>query len=115
MLKNKTGTAAASAEKPAAAKAPKKPDSCAASFYCYIGPSLTGLIHNGAIFPGTRTEALTAAAAAIEKQPLVKTLLVSGDQLPEARLKVKKPGNALSANYAKIAAGKQNQEVTNHA
>lgn len=114
MLKNTTGTAAASAEKPAA-KAPKKPDSCASGFYCYIGPSLTGLIHNGAIFPGTWAQALKGAAAAIEKQPLVRTLLVSGDQLPEARLKVKKPGNALSANYAKIAAGKQNQEVTNHA
>jgi hypothetical protein len=33
----------------------------------------------------------------------VKTLIVSGDCLPEARLKVKTPGNALYANYRKIA------------
>ena len=114
MLKNTTGMAAASAaEKPAATKTPKKPDSCTAGFYCYIGPSLTGLIQNGAIFKGNRKEALKAAAAAIERQPLVKTFI--GDQLPEARLKVKRPGNALYANYAKIVASKQNQEVTDHA
>ena len=124
MPKNTTGTAPASAaerpavpktEKPAAPKGEQKPDGCAAGFYCYIGPSLTGLIQNGAIFKGNRKEALKAAAAAIERQPLVKTLIVSGDQLPEARLKVKRPGNALYANYAKIAASKQNQEVTRHA
>ena len=105
MPKNTTGTAPASAEKTAAPKAEKKPDGCAAGFYCYIGPNLTGLIQNGAILRGTRAEALKAAAP--EKQPLVKTLIVSGDELPEARLKVKRPGNALNANYNKIAASKR--------
>lgn len=84
----------------------KKPDGCAAGFYCYIGPNLAGLIQHGTIYRGSRSDALAAAAPAIEKQPLVKTLIVSGDELPEARLKVKKPGNALYANYRKIA-GKQ--------
>lgn len=108
MSKNTTGTAPASAERTATAtKAEKKPDGCAAGFYCYIGPNLTGLIQNGAIFRGTRSEALKAAAPAIEKQPLVKTLIVSGDELPEARLKVKRTGNALNANYNKIAASKR--------
>ena len=108
MPKNTTGTAPASAEKAAPMpKAEKKPDGCAAGFYCYIGPNLTGLIQNGAIFRGTRADALKAAAAAIEKYPLVKTLLVSGDELPGARLKVKRPGNALYANYTKVAAAKR--------
>ena len=104
MPKNTTGTAPASAEKPAAAtKAEKKPDGCAAGFYCYIGPNLTGLIQHGAIFKGTRADALKAAADAIAKQPLVKNLIVSGDALPVARLKIKEPGNALYANYRRIA------------
>lgn len=47
--------------------------------------------------------AMAAAAAAIEKYPLIKALIISGDKLPEARLKVKKPGNALYANYQRIA------------
>ena len=63
MPKNTTGTAPASAaerpaaaktEKPAAPQGEQKPDGCAAGFYCYIGPNLTGLIQNGAIFRGTR-------------------------------------------------------------
>lgn len=76
--------------------------STADSFYCYIGPSITGLIQHGAIYLGTRKKAMAAAAAAIEKYPLIKTLIVSGDKLPEARLKVKKPGNALYKNYQRI-------------
>lgn len=103
MPKNTT-SAAALPDKPAApAPCITKPNSCAAGFYCYIGPSLSGLIQHGAIFRGTQTEALKAAAKAIEKQPLVRTLIVSGNELPEARLKVKRPGNALYANYRKIA------------
>lgn len=74
----------------------------AAGFFCYIGPSISGLIQHGDIYIGTRKKALAAAAAAIEKYPLVKTLIVSGEKLPEARLKVKKPGNALYKNYQRI-------------
>lgn len=107
MPKNTTGTAPASTDKTAAPQAEKKPDGCAAGFYCYIGPNLTGLIQSGAIFRGTRTDALNAAADAIKKQPLVKTLIVSGDELADARLKVKRKGNALNANYEKIAASKR--------
>lgn len=81
----------------------EKPDGCAAGFYCYIGPNLTGLINHGAIFKGTRADALKAAADAIANQPLVKSLIVSGDALPVARLKVKQPGNARYANYRRVA------------
>lgn len=79
-----------------------KSGSTAAGFFCYIGPSITGLIQHGDIYIGTRKKALAAASAAIEKYPLVKTLIVSGEKLPEARLKVKNPGNALYKNYQRI-------------
>ncbi len=72
-------------------------------FYCYIGPNLKGLIQTGSIFRGTRKEALDKAEKAIAANPLVKTLIVSGDALPSARLKVKEPGNVLYANYHKLA------------
>lgn len=107
MVKKATTPAAeAPAANVAATPAAKKPDGCAAGFYCYIGPSISGVIRNGAIFKGTRADALSAAAAAIEKQPLVKTLIVSGDDLPEARLRVKKPGNALYTMYQRVAGKK---------
>lgn len=81
----------------------EKSSGAAAGFYCYIGPSITGLIQHGTIYRGSRNAALSAAAAAIERNPLIKTLIVSGDRLPEARLKVKKPGNALYKNYQRVA------------
>lgn len=73
-----------------------------AGFYCYIGPSITGLIQHGDICRGTRKKALAAWDDAIKKYPLIKTLIVSGDKLPEARLKVKTPGNALYKNCQRI-------------
>lgn len=105
MSKGNTGAAAGSNKDQSAvqATASTKSDSCATGFYCYIGPSITGLIQHGAIHRGTYTAALQAASAAIEKVPLVRTLIVSGDSLADARLKVKKPGNALHQNYQRIA------------
>ena len=88
-------------EQPVAA--PKAAEANTSGFYIYIGPNIKGLIQTGSIYRGTREDAHKAAAAAIEKQPLVKTLIVSGDALPEARLKVKVPGNVLYANYKKLA------------
>ena len=73
-----------------------------AGFFCYIGPSIPGLIQHGDIYIGSRKKALAAASAAIEKYPKIKTLIISGEKLPEARLKVKKPGNALYKNYQRI-------------
>lgn len=92
------------AEPAAKAEAPdEKPDGCAAGFFCYIGPSIAGVIRGGTVFRGTRADAMAAAGAAIEAQPLVRTLIVAGDDLPMARLKVKTPGNALYANYRRLA------------
>lgn len=88
--------------------APVKKDAdkrCEAGFWCYIGPTLPGLIQHGAIFQGNREKALQAAAEAIKKRPAVKSLIVSGDSLPMDRLKAKTPGTALYENCRK-AAGK---------
>ena len=72
-------------------------------FYIYIGPTIRGVIQNGAIYRGTRAEAMEKAASAIEKYKLVKTLIVSGDALPVARLRLKEPGNAFYVNYHKLS------------
>lgn len=75
---------------------------CPSGFYIYIGPNIKKHIQTGTIYKGTRANALKKVAA-IEAHPLVKTLIVPGDALPEARIKVKTPGNALYANYKKLA------------
>lgn len=69
----------------------------------YIGPTIRGVIQNGAIYRGTRAEAVEKAASAIEKYKLVKPLIVSGDALPVARLRLKEPGNAFYVNYRKLS------------
>lgn len=106
MSRKTIGTAPESNEQitAAAPMVAAKPEANPSGFYCYIGPSMTGIISNGAVFVGTRAQALKDAAAAIERHPLVKTLIVSGTELPEARLRVKRSGNALNANYKKIVA-----------
>lgn len=86
--------------------APVKKDTdrrCEAGFWAYIGPTLPGLLQHGAILMGSRTDALQAAAAAAEKQPMVKTLIVSGDNLPLDRLRAKTPGTALYNACRRIA------------
>ncbi len=76
---------------------------CESGFYIYIGPNIKKYIQTGTIYRGTRANALKQAAEAIKAYPLVRTLIVSGDALPEARIKVKTPGNVLYANYRKLA------------
>ena len=78
-----------------------KPVAAAGGGYCcYIGPSIPGLIRNGAVFRGSLKDACAQA------EPLVKTLIVSSETLPGDRLKVKTPGNALYVNYRRIAGKK---------
>ena len=87
-------------EQPAAA--PKAAEANTSGFYIYIGPNIKGLIQTGSIYRGTREDAYKAAAAAIEKYPKVMSLIVSGDALPDARLRVKAPGNILYINYNEL-------------
>lgn len=80
-----------------------KPDT---GFSCYIGPTLLGVIQNGSIFSCSRDEAVRLMAAAIAKHPGIASLIISGDDLPEARIKVKTPGTLLFHQYKQIASGK---------
>ena len=102
MAKKETGTPV---KEPEAAKNEKKrrSETCSSGFYIYIGPNLKKLIQTGTVYRGTRRNALNKAAEAIKAHPLVKTLIVSGDALPMARRMLKEPGNALYANYRKLA------------
>lgn len=82
----------------AARAAVKEPENHSGVFF-YIGPTLRGLLRTGQMFRGGRAAALEAAKEAIGKYPLVKTLIVSGDAFPAARIRLLKGGNALRANY----------------
>ena len=70
--------------------------------YCYIGPNIRGYWHTGQVFRGEREDILKKYAQLVELHPLVKNLLVPGESLAVARLKVKEPGTAHYANYQKL-------------
>lgn len=98
-MAKKITEAAGAADAPGTAGTPEVNKS---GFYMYIGPNIRYHIQPGAIYRGDRANALRRAASAIKMYPLVKALIVSGDALPEARRKVKTPGNALYANYKQL-------------
>lgn len=54
------------------------------------------------MFRGERGAILKENAEVVEKHPLVKALLIPGESLAVARLKVKEPGTAHYANYHKL-------------
>ena len=71
-------------------------NSVAALQYCvYIGPSIRGVVRHGQILSGGISDAAAVLADAIERFPLIRRLIVTGDKLPEANQLVKTRGNAL--------------------
>lgn len=78
-----------------------------AGFCVYIGPTILGVIQNGTVIRGSKEEAVAAVALAVEKYPLVRSLIVPGDTLGADRIKVNTPGNLLYVNYHKLASGRK--------
>ncbi len=64
-------------------------------FCVYLGPSIRGVVQNGTIYDGTIETVLQLLAPAIEQYPRIGKLIVSGDDLPVAREKIKVKGNYL--------------------
>ena len=95
------------AEEPKAPKKTKKPDGKAAGFCVYLGPSIRGVIQSGAVYRGGKADVLSELAPALERYPLIASLIVTGDTLPEDRIKVKTAGNLLNVNYKKLASGRK--------
>ena len=93
-------------------KAKGKAGAKSAGFCMYIGPSIVGTIQQARILYGDKQAALTQISAAVEKYPLIASLVIPGDQVSEARIKVKTPGNLLYVNYHKLADRKKEGGVT---
>lgn len=91
-------------------KAKGKAGAKSAGFCMYIGPSIVGAIQQARILYGDKQDALAQISAAVEKYPLIATLVIPGDQVPEARIKVKTPGNLLYVNYHKLADRRKKEE-----
>lgn len=84
----------------------KKNNTNECEFCAYVGPTLLGIIQNGTVFGKSRSEIVAEYASVIKRFPLVEKLIVSGDNLAEAKVNVKRPGNIMYVNYHKLASGK---------
>lgn len=116
MVTKKTTAEDAAVELPAQTEAPepgkkktaaKESDGKAAGFCVYLGPSIRGVIQSGTVYRGSKADVLKELAPALERHPLIATLVVTGDTLPEDRIKVKTAGNLLNVNYKKLASGRK--------
>jgi hypothetical protein len=78
-----------------------KPAKC--GFCVYLGPTIRAEIQTATIFDVSRDKALKDNAELITKYPLVAALIVPGDEIATARIKVANPGNALYVKYMQLA------------
>ena len=78
------------------------PKEAKGGFCVYLGPSIQGVIISGTVYSTDRKTSIAEMGSVLKRYPLVASLLVSGDVLPESRIKVKTPGNLLYANYNKL-------------
>ncbi len=72
------------------------------TYYVYLGPNIRGVIQHGKILPGDRAEVEAFLEEPIRKYPAIKRLLVSGDELAEARTKIKQPDSRLYEVYRRF-------------
>lgn len=84
----------------------KKSDGKSAGFCVYLGPSIRGVIQSGTVYRGSKSDVMKEIAPALERYPMIASLVVASDTLPVDRIKVKTAGNLLNVNYKKLAAGK---------
>ncbi len=64
-------------------KAKGKAGAKSAGFCMYIGPSIVGTIQQARILYGDKQDALAQISAAVEKYPLIATLVIPGAQSSE--------------------------------
>jgi hypothetical protein len=69
----------------------------------YLGPTIRGEVSRGEMFPAGRDAAIAGLAATVGRYPQVADLIVSGDDLPESRIKANTPGNLLHKKYCELA------------
>lgn len=75
-------------------------------FCVYLGPTIRGVMQEGAIFPCTKREAFERAELAIQKYPEIANLIVHSSTLSEDRTKIKTPGNLLYHKRMQMISGK---------
>ena len=70
--------------------------------YIYLGPTIHGMIWHGTIFYDTYQNVIEKNAAAIQKAPSIKKLIIKDSEVIEAKRLLKEGGNSLRNTKKKI-------------
>ena len=92
-----------------AVKKSRKPEAQGpeAVFCAYLGPSIRGSITKGQIFPLTKAQVVAELAPIIERYPSIADLIVDGNELPEARVRIAQTNSLLHKTYEKLVKGQK--------
>ncbi len=84
---DESGTYAADVFKPAefAEQAEKKPAESKARIWIYLGPSIRGVVTNGRIFSGTKSDVVKLLENGIKDYPQIERLIVADHEVTKAR------------------------------
>lgn len=72
------------------------------SVFVYLGPSIRGIITNGGIYAGTRSEVLARFADGIEKYPDIARLIIEDKHVAKTRERLSRGEGAVSIAYKKL-------------
>ena len=86
------------------AKPPKvetKPAKC--GFCVYLGPSIRADIQHGTVYPENKEKTAKKLGELIGQYPLVKSLLIHGNEVSASRIKIQTPGTLLNDQFKRLA------------
>ena len=85
------------------ANAEKVPESASESrIWVYLGPSIRGIITNGSIHKGSRSEILKKFEGGIEKYPKIERLIVADRNVAEAKERLNEKKGSIYINYIEL-------------
>lgn len=76
--------------------------------WVYIGPNIRGIVTNGGIFVGTKSEVLKRLPDGWRKYPKIERLLVSDGAVARAKEQIYEGKGGISTAYKEVAASIQN-------
>ncbi len=80
--------------------------------WVYIGPNIRGIVTNGGIFVGTKSEVLKRLPDGWRKYPKIERLLVSDSAVARVKEQIYEGKGGISAAYKEVAALIQNAAET---
>lgn len=75
-----------------------------AGIWVYVGPSIRGIVTNGGIYHGTKSEILSGLPDGWRKYPQIERLLISDKYLAKAREQIRQGKGGITVAYNAVAA-----------